>query len=169
MFRATINITGMKAGEVLEKTRNIIPAEVIVEFDFRLVVNQTPEKIKKLISNHFKELETNPEFIKSMEKFKYAFHNSYYPFKTNIGNKWTSFVKNAIINGFNCIDPILIPVLGGSLPTYHFQNILQVPVLLIPYAQPDENIHGRNENVMLKWFKSDIKTSFFLLTSLSSQ
>lgn len=166
MFRPTVNITGIKAGEVLEKAKTIIPGEVIVEMDFRLVVNQKPDRIKELIISHLSELRNNPEYSSIMKNLEHSFQNVYYPFKTKIGNKWTPFVKEAISKGYDEKNPLFVPALGGSLPTYHFQDVLQVPVFVVPYAQPDENNHSPNENIMTDWFEGGVKTSIYLLKSL---
>ena len=42
------------------------------------------------------------------------------------------------------------PTLGGSLPIYLFEQALDMPIVLLPIANHDNNQHGRNENLRLK-------------------
>ena len=90
------------------------------------------------------------------------------PYKTSINSKWTNILKNAIETGFGQ-SHVIIPLLGGSLPISTFYQELGKPVFLMPFAQPDENNHAPNENLMLDWFKSGVKTSIALLTSLGTK
>ena len=47
--------------------------------------------------------------------------------------------------------PIIeVPMLGGSLPTYLFAEVLAAPLVIVPIANHDDNQHASNENLRLQ-------------------
>jgi acetylornithine deacetylase/succinyl-diaminopimelate desuccinylase-like protein len=53
-------------------------------------------------------------------------------------------------------------VLGGSLPGAWFRTVdalADVPVLVVPYATPDQGNHGPNEHLDLDCFENGIRTT----------
>jgi len=53
---------------------------------------------------------------------------------------------------------IQTPTMGGSLPLYVVEDVLNVPILILPIANHDNNQHGANENLRLQnlWDAIDI-------------
>jgi acetylornithine deacetylase/succinyl-diaminopimelate desuccinylase-like protein len=48
-------------------------------------------------------------------------------------------------------EPVVrVPTLGGSLPIYHFEEVLHTPVIVLPIVNHDNNQHAGNENVRLQ-------------------
>ena len=43
--------------------------------------------------------------------------------------------------------PLAVPTLGGSLPTSTFEQVLGVPLVVLPIANSDNNQHAANENL----------------------
>ncbi|MHA2175558.1 MAG: M20/M25/M40 family metallo-hydrolase, partial [Candidatus Hodarchaeales archaeon] len=79
--------------------------------------------------------------------------------------KWTEIIEQSITEGFG-EKPLKIPLLGGSLPLDKLFEVTRCPLYVIPYAQPDLGNHAPNENLMIEWLESGIKTSVRLLTNL---
>ncbi|MDX2182395.1 MAG: M20/M25/M40 family metallo-hydrolase, partial [Gemmatimonadaceae bacterium] len=46
--------------------------------------------------------------------------------------------------------PILMPTLGGSLPMSVFEQLLQVPLLVVPIVNHDNRQHAADENLRLQ-------------------
>jgi acetylornithine deacetylase/succinyl-diaminopimelate desuccinylase-like protein len=44
---------------------------------------------------------------------------------------------------------IRVPTLGGSLPLYHFVDVLKTPFAIVPIVNHDNNQHAENENLRL--------------------
>jgi acetylornithine deacetylase/succinyl-diaminopimelate desuccinylase-like protein len=42
---------------------------------------------------------------------------------------------------------VAMPTLGGSVPIIHFDRILDVPTVIVPMANHDNNQHDANENI----------------------
>jgi acetylornithine deacetylase/succinyl-diaminopimelate desuccinylase-like protein len=49
-------------------------------------------------------------------------------------------------------DPVALPILGGTLPTHVFTDILAIPVFLVPSANSDNRQHDVNEHYVLRHF-----------------
>ncbi len=168
MFRPTFNILGIAAGEVLEKAKTIIPSEVIVEFDIRLVPNQTTENIEKIIRAHFEALSERDERWKQrINRCQLTFEASMNPMYTPMNLKWTAILTKALYNGFGK-KPVKVPLAGGSLPIYNLYKIIKKPLYILPYAQPDQGNHAPNENLMVEWFEKGIKSTMHLLKILTT-
>jgi acetylornithine deacetylase/succinyl-diaminopimelate desuccinylase-like protein len=45
---------------------------------------------------------------------------------------------------------IVVPTLGGSLPLFHFDEVLGVPLVTLPIVNHDNNQHASNENLRLQ-------------------
>ncbi|MHA1354168.1 MAG: M20/M25/M40 family metallo-hydrolase, partial [Candidatus Heimdallarchaeota archaeon] len=169
MFRPTFNIRGFKSGEVQENAKTMIPKEAIVEIDVRLVPNQTPDKMTELIKKHFDKLrKTSERFAAIIDRCTFSFGSSFHPMFTPLELPWTKILQEAIKEGFQ-EEPLLVPLAGGSLPLYALYKVTGKPMYVIPYAQPDEDNHAPNENMMVDWFLKGIQTSIALLKKLSEQ
>ena len=167
MFRPTFNIRGFSSGSVKEKARTIIPKEAYVELDIRLVPNQEPEKIKQLFFNHIEKLKkASGRYKQILERCSFKSETSFYPMFTPIELPWTEILERSIQKGFG-EKPLLIPLAGGSLPLYSLYKATKKPMYIIPYAQPDEDNHAPNENMMVEWFEKGIRTSLHLLENLA--
>jgi acetylornithine deacetylase/succinyl-diaminopimelate desuccinylase-like protein len=63
--------------------------------------------------------------------------------------------------------PVELPLLGGSLPAAHFREALDVPVLVVPYANPDQGNHSPNEHLDLDCLHNGVRTSAGVLRSFA--
>jgi acetylornithine deacetylase/succinyl-diaminopimelate desuccinylase-like protein len=45
---------------------------------------------------------------------------------------------------------IVVPTSGGSLPLYHFEEVLHTPLISVPIVNHDNNQHAANENLRLQ-------------------
>ena len=45
---------------------------------------------------------------------------------------------------------LLTPTMGGSLPIYLFEQAFNMPIILLPIANHDNNQHGANENMRIQ-------------------
>ena len=56
--------------------------------------------------------------------------------------------------------------MGGSLPIYIVDEVLDTPVLILPIANHDNNQHGANENLRLQNLWDAIEIYAAVLTGL---
>ena len=66
------------------------------------------------------------------------------------------------------VEPVNMPLAGGSLPNYVFTDVLQMPTISVPYGNPDENNHAPNENFKLSCYFSGIHASAQVLYELGT-
>jgi acetylornithine deacetylase/succinyl-diaminopimelate desuccinylase-like protein len=74
-------------------------------------------------------------------------------------------LEKALKEGFG-EEPVKLPIAGGSLPLYPLYKVTKKPFYVIPYANPDEDNHAPNENLMVSWFENGVKTSIHIITEL---
>ena len=60
--------------------------------------------------------------------------------------------------------PVLLPTLGGSLPIYLFDDVLNIPVIGISIANHDNNQHQANENIRIGNLWAGIETFAAVIT-----
>ncbi|MEM9760651.1 MAG: peptidase M20, partial [Pseudomonadota bacterium] len=54
-----------------------------------------------------------------------------------------------ILEAYEGSPPLLTPTMGGSLPIHLFDQALDMPIILLPIANHDNNQHGRDENLRI--------------------
>ena len=57
---------------------------------------------------------------------------------------------SSLLNDLSDNTLIQTPTMGGSLPIYIVEDVLDTPILILPVANHDNNQHGANENLRLK-------------------
>jgi acetylornithine deacetylase/succinyl-diaminopimelate desuccinylase-like protein len=60
--------------------------------------------------------------------------------------------------------PIMIRTGGGSIPISPFVTTLDIPAVLVPTVNPDNNQHSPNENIRLGNYIEAIKTYTAIMT-----
>lgn len=152
----TFNINGLQSGYTGEGMKTIIPSTAIVKMDIRLVVDQDPmdifDKICKHVQKYDSDIEVN--FIASME-----------PSRTPADLEIVQVVANAVRNAYQQ-QPLIQPSLGSSLPDYVWTKILEVPSIIMPYANFDQRNHSPNENIQIDYFLNGIKCTCHVIDAL---
>ncbi|MCE7737449.1 MAG: M20 family dipeptidase [Candidatus Heimdallarchaeota archaeon] len=161
----TFNINGLLTGGVKNERRTIIPSEAYFSVDCRLVPNQDPVKIVKIIENHISTWAKEQGIEEAIE---IDMEGTMSPPPSSLNSDSLSIIQEAASKGFG-VDPILVPRLGGSLPIELFPRLMDRPVFLLPYALADENNHSPNENLDLDYFKKGVITSVELLRILAKK
>jgi acetylornithine deacetylase/succinyl-diaminopimelate desuccinylase-like protein len=66
--------------------------------------------------------------------------------------------------------PLLaLPTMGGSGPTYLFEQVLRVPMITLPIANYDDNQHAANENLRIQNLWDGIETYAALLAGIGER
>ncbi|MFH1347603.1 MAG: M20/M25/M40 family metallo-hydrolase, partial [Candidatus Margulisiibacteriota bacterium] len=158
MFRPTLNIAGFTSGYGGPGSKTVLPCLATLKMDMRLVVNQDPEDIFKKFTKHIKK--------HGFEDLDVTMVHYYYPSRTSVDNPMAPKFVEAIRQGFQK-EPVLIPAGGGSFPGAAIRNILNIPILSVPYGNHDENNHAPNENLAIDCFKNGIRTTAALFFQLA--
>ncbi len=156
MFHPTLTINGLHGGYGGAGGKTVLPSQAIAKCDIRLVEAMTPEEVFARVADHVAKHAPDVEFVPQ---------GGMLPSKTSVESPFAPAVIAACRTG-NGVEPLLFPVLGGSLPDYVFTKILGLPAFGTPYANADEANHAPNENLTLECFHKGIRTGAALLSEL---
>ena len=74
LLRPALNVRGLQSGNVAERAQNAIPSEARLSIDFRLVPDQTPDKVRERFEAHLaglgKREDFDPERARVRERFE---------------------------------------------------------------------------------------------------
>ncbi|PSP57832.1 deacylase [Halobacteriales archaeon QH_7_66_36] len=158
LLEPTLTINGITGGYGGEGMKTIIPNEATAKLDMRLVPNQDPDKIFELVEAHFHEHASDVEVTKL---------GTFPPMKTPLDTPAADVILEAFRDVWD-LEPVEMPLLGGSLPAAHFRENLDVPVLVVPYANPDQGNHSPDEHIDVGCFRKGIEVSAAFMRSYGS-
>ncbi|HEY2117199.1 MAG TPA: M20/M25/M40 family metallo-hydrolase, partial [Candidatus Angelobacter sp.] len=152
-----LNIRGIEAGHVEDKAQNAISTTAKASIDFRLVPNQTPERVHQLVEQFITQqgfyivrqtpdIETRRQHAKVI---RVSWGPGYKAARVAMDDPAVQPVLKAMEQTLGT-EVIKIPMLGGSVPMYLFTDMLKTPVVGLPIANHDNNQHGANENLRLQ-------------------
>jgi acetylornithine deacetylase/succinyl-diaminopimelate desuccinylase-like protein len=168
----SLNINGIKSGDVGEKARNVIPTIATTVLDLRLVkgndhIRQVAKLRKHIESQGYHLLDRDPtdeERAKHplIAKFTHV-PGSYNAQRTRMDLPISVAVIDAVKRTSD--QPIVImPSLGGSLPLSIISDTLGQPTISVPIANHDNNQHAENENIRIQNLWDGIETFAGLMT-----
>jgi acetylornithine deacetylase/succinyl-diaminopimelate desuccinylase-like protein len=158
--RPTIEINGLTSGYQGEGSKTIVPAAASAKLTFRLVPNQQPARISKLILRRLKEL--CPPTVKLKAQ---AGHGAE-PYMMSPTSGLAQAGLRALRDAFGH-EPILMRE-GGSIPIVtQFKKVLRADSLLLGLALPDDNAHSPNEKFSLDSFEGGIRMGAALWPELA--
>ncbi|OYU64643.1 MAG: acetylornithine deacetylase [Cytophagaceae bacterium BCCC1] len=168
----SLNIRGLKSGEVGTLAATIIPDKAIAEIDIRIVAATDPVKLIKnvkdfILSKGYYLVENDPtpeERAKHDKIIRIATRPGYGAFNTELNGSIGIWLENALAKTTNK-SIIKLPTMGGSVPISPFVTKLGVTAVIIPTVNADNNQHSANENLRLGNYFDGIKTMMGLLSS----
>jgi len=168
-----LNLRGLRAAEVGEGAANAIPTEARASIDFRLVPNQTPERVRQLVEEHLhrqgwfvvSDVPDRETRLAHPRVVRLEWEGGYPPARTDMDLPVSRAVTAAI--GESIGGPVLrLPLLGGSVPMYLFTETLKVPIVGVPIVNHDNNQHGSDENLRLQNLWDGIEVFSVLMARL---
>ncbi|MGB4392558.1 MAG: M20/M25/M40 family metallo-hydrolase, partial [Bacillota bacterium] len=103
---------------------------------------------------------------KHLPEAKVSGHGKMYPSRTELELPISQAIIGAVKRAWG-VDPVVVPSSGASCPEYVFTQILEMPTISVPYANPDENNHAPNENFDLDLFIQGIKTTAHVIDTIA--
>jgi acetylornithine deacetylase/succinyl-diaminopimelate desuccinylase-like protein len=162
----TLNINGMQSGNIGSMSSNIIPTEASAVLDLRLVLgNDVDRQVKKIIDHISNQGYTIIDHEPTdNERKKHAFlakvvqrKGGYNAQSTSMDLPLAQKVAKAIETTIN-YEVVKIPSVGGSLPLFLFEQLIDGKPITVPIANYDNNQHAENENVKLEYLWDGIET-----------
>lgn len=158
--RPTLELNGIWGGYMGEGAKTVIPSKACAKFSTRLVPDQEPVKIAKLVEKHFRKL--LPQSVKC--KFEVL----------SLGKPWLAPYTDAIFQ--KAIDALekgfgkkaVFIREGGSIPfVTQMHDTFKIPCVLLGFGVPDENAHAPDEHISLENYFGGIKSVAFFYQSLA--
>jgi acetylornithine deacetylase/succinyl-diaminopimelate desuccinylase-like protein len=167
----SLNIRGMQSAAIGDKGANIVPHQAAAELDLRTTPEAPPEYLFQLIEDHVRSrgyfmVKGEPtdadraahDRIASLSVGRGS-RAAYTPMDSPAG-KWAS---GALQQAGGGAEPVRIRMMGGSVPTDKLVDALQVPFLIVPLVNGDNNQHSFDENMRMGNYTAGVRT---LLTVL---
>jgi len=137
-MRPTCEVNGLLSGYTGEGAKTVLPAVAMAKVSCRLVPDQTPAEIDRLMRAHIARV-TPPGVTVTVTQL----HGGN-PWRADLDGPLFDAARRALATAFDR-DPVITGE-GGSIPVVgDFQRILGAPVLLAGFGLPGENAHAPNE------------------------
>ena len=168
----SLNARGLAAGWVGNQARTIIPDFATVAMDIRLVPESHPDsligKIKQHIRSqgfHIVNREPTKKERLTENQIVYVNHgNPTLPFRTPLSAKEGVWLAQTLEKHFGK-PPVKIRMMGGTVPITAFISGLDVPAIIVPMVNADNNQHSPNENMRLGHLQNAFDTFVAVLRS----
>jgi acetylornithine deacetylase/succinyl-diaminopimelate desuccinylase-like protein len=131
-------VNGLLSGYTGEGAKTVLPATAMAKVSFRLVPDQTPNTVERLLRAHIERV--TPAGVKAGVR---ALHGGM-PWRASLVGPLYEAGKRALAKAFGR-EPVIVGE-GGSIPVVHdFARVLGAPVLLMGFGLPGENAHAPDE------------------------
>lgn len=168
----SLNINGIKSGDVGEQARNVIPTKAETVLDLRLVKGndhiRQVAKLRKHIESQGYYITTRDPTDEERQKHSLIAKFVHVPGSYNAQRtKMDLPISLAVVSAVQATTPdkiVRMPSLGGSLPLSIISETLQMPTITVPIANHDNNQHAENENIRIQNLWDGIETFASLMT-----
>jgi acetylornithine deacetylase/succinyl-diaminopimelate desuccinylase-like protein len=175
ILRPALNLRGLESGAVGAGAANAIPPQARASIDFRLVPDQSPEEVKRLVEAHIRARGFHPvageprpeDRLATPRLIRLQWEDGYPPYRLSLDDPFGRAAARTLAGALP-EPPLRLPALGGSVPMKMFADILDLPVLGLPIANYDNNQHGPNENLRLRNLWDGIALFAALFSSLGA-
>jgi acetylornithine deacetylase/succinyl-diaminopimelate desuccinylase-like protein len=176
MFRPTLTIRGLQAGFVGEEANTIIPHRATVALDLRLVKSQRVEAVYRRVVEHiraqgFTVIESPetplPDELRG-RAVRIVERHGYDPAKTPADLPISRQIVEIVERAHDGQRAVVVPTAGGSVPLWAFTDLLELPTIVVPYANANNRQHSPNEHIRLDHLYQGIRTTARLLVELGT-
>ncbi len=158
--RPSLDVNGIWSGFTGEGAKTVIPAVAHAKISMRLVPNQSPSKIARLVTDHIKAIA--PESVKVKVKNLHG------------GDAWMASLDHPAIRAAGrAVERAFgkAPVFnreGGSIPIVAtFSRVLAAPCILMGIGLPDDALHAPNEKIDLSQFYKGRDAAAYLMEEIA--
>ena len=148
VFVPTCTICGLTSGYQGPGSKTVLPARASAKVDFRLVPDQRPDQILRLLRRHLDEHGFGDVQITDL--------GGDIPARTDPDHPFVDLVARTAEPVYG--KPMqLVPMVGGSGPNYPFIHDLNLPVVSAGAGYPGTLAHAPNENLRLDLYLKHAK------------
>jgi acetylornithine deacetylase/succinyl-diaminopimelate desuccinylase-like protein len=153
-----INVRGIRVGQVGALAANAIPTQADASLDFRLVPNQTPGHVKELVEAHLRgrgyfivhsQAPTDAERLAHARVVRLDWEGGYAAVRTSMELPVSRALRRVVSEAIGGEVPA-VPTMGGSVPMRTFEEVLKVPLVIMPTVNHDNSQHAKDENLRVQ-------------------
>ena len=147
--RPTLDINGIYGGYTGEGAKTVIGSKATAKFSTRLVADQNPATITKLVKKHLEKI------TPKSARMKFTVHSEGDAWIAPFDHPLVQAGKAALEKGFGKKAVFIRE--GGSIPLVAMMyKELKKPCVLLGFGLPDANAHAPNERLNLENFQKGI-------------
>jgi acetylornithine deacetylase/succinyl-diaminopimelate desuccinylase-like protein len=172
----SLNVRGLAAGGVGPVATNVVPSEAVAELDLRTTPETDGRRLYELVRAHIESVgfhlvagePTDLERAQFAKLARFTLGSTQaamrMPMDSAVG-RWANSALRAPTAPRPGEAPVQIRMMGGTVPTDVLVDALQLPFLLVPTVNDDNNQHAPNENLRIGHFVTGTETIYSLLTT----
>lgn len=140
VYQPTCTICGLTSGYQGPGSKTVLPARASAKVDFRLVPDQTPAEVVRMLRKHLDD--------EGFADVQVKFLGGEAPAATNPDDPFISLVVETARDVYG-MPMQVVPMIGGSGPNHVVQEYLHVPIASAGIGHPGAQAHAPNENIRL--------------------
>ncbi len=148
VFTPTCTICGLTSGYQGVGQKTVQPARASAKVDFRLVPAQKPEDILKKLRAHLD--------AQGFSDVQIQYHGGEPAARTDPDDAFIKIVVDTSTEIYG-VPMEIVPMVGGSGPSYPFVHDLGLPVATMGLGYPETKAHAPNENIRLDLYLKHAK------------
>ena len=172
----SLNVRGMAAAGVGALATNILPSQAVAELDLRTTPETDGRNLYDLVRAHIESAgyhlvdgePTDSERAQFDKLARFTLGSTQaamrMPMDSALG-RWANTALRSSTAPRPGEAPVQIRMMGGTVPTDVLVQALQLPFLLVPTVNDDNNQHAANENLRIRHFVTGTETIYSLLTT----
>jgi acetylornithine deacetylase/succinyl-diaminopimelate desuccinylase-like protein len=161
-LRPALTVNGITGGYQGQGARSVIPARASAKLGIRLVPDQDPAAIERLVREHLAR--TTPATVRARVRADARARATL----LDPAHPAMDAAVAACLRGFGTRPAFLRS--GGTIPAVRlFEELLGVPTVLLGLAQPDDRAHAPNERFHLPTLWRGIETCIWLLHEIGAR
>jgi acetylornithine deacetylase/succinyl-diaminopimelate desuccinylase-like protein len=172
----SLNVRGMASAAVGARAANVVPSEAVAEIDIRTTPETDGRQLFELIKRHIQKqgyrlLEAPPTDAERAKYDKLAMFQlgsvqaaQRMPMDAPVG-RWAMQALASATAPMSKQEPVRIRMMGGTVPVDVLVDALELPFLLVPTVNADNNQHAHDENMRMGNFVTGTETIYSLLTT----
>jgi len=172
----SLNIRGLSAAGVGQEAANIIPKEAIADIDIRTTTEANAQYLTALIKKHIEkqgfhiidhdptdaERAQYPLLVKITEGLPAEAARQ--PIDTPV-RRWVESAELSAYSDVGGIKPVVIRASGATVPTHEIVGPLDLPFVIVPTVNTDNNQHAYDENLRMGNYLSGMRTMLGLMNT----
>jgi acetylornithine deacetylase/succinyl-diaminopimelate desuccinylase-like protein len=152
--------------------KTVIPEFMTAHLDVRLVAETDGDKQLEKIRRHIEDqgflvLDRDPtdaERLAHPKIAKFISNRSVNAFRTDMNAGIGKLLAGALEKSFGQ-EPVKIRTMGGTVPIIDAIRVLDIPAVIVPMVNMDNNQHNPNENIRIGNISQGIKMCLVMLTT----